>query len=202
MENFLWVLVWLSETGLSISGIFRFLLQCCRVPWDFVGHTCRRVHLQRFLCRKLTLGRQLSLEPSVLWGPFSLALLRAIQSVGYKAIQSAVKIRIDESINEKHSTFHCSRLRKSAENGDFFFEHLWFGRGLLEEWFSHESCGTTPFCEALGFVGVSFLADFSSVNSPRRFGCRGFDRKLGRLRILFQVHRYCHPTVRYSPLDW
>ena len=119
---------------------------------------------------------------------------------GIKRYKARLK-RIDGSINEKHSTFTvagCGNLLKTAIS---FFEHLWFGRGLLEEWFSHESCGKTPFCEVLGFVGVTFVADFSSVNSPSRFGCRGFDRKLGRLRILFQVHRYCHPTVRYSPLD-
>ena len=91
----------------------------------------------------------------------------------YKAIQSAVKK--DWRIN-KRETFDfpqwqvagiCWKRRLLSLDTFGLVEAYW------EEWFSYESCGKTPSCEALGLVGVPFVADFSSVNSSRRFGYRG-----------------------------
>ena len=105
------------------SEIHHLLVQFYRALLGLLG-TLERVQLQRFLCRTVAFVGHISVESSELCKHFDQAPLRAMQSVGIKRYKAWSK-RIDGSINEKHSSFHCGELRESAENGDnFLWAHL------------------------------------------------------------------------------
>ena len=111
--------VGLAEAAFSLSSeIHHLLVQFYRALLGLLD-TLERVHVQRFLCRKFALVVHISVESSELCKHFDQAPLRAMQSVGIKRYKAWSK-RIDGSINEKHSSFHCGGLRESAGNCDNF----------------------------------------------------------------------------------
>ena len=77
------------------------------------------------------------MKSSELCKRFGQAPLRTMQSVGIKRYKAWSK-RIDGSINEKHSSYHCGEVRESAGNGDnFLWTHLFCqidGITFYESW--------------------------------------------------------------------
>ena len=161
----------MAEAAFSFSWIHHLLVQFYRALLGLLG-TLERVHLQRFLCQEYALVLQMSVKSSELCKHFDQAPLRAMQSVGIKRYKAWSK-RTDGSITEKHSSFHYGELRESAGNGDnFLWAHLFFSDGKNNV--PMKAGGRARFFEALFcLIGVFSVAEFSSMNSSRWFGCTG-----------------------------
>ena len=127
METVLYFSVGLAEAGLAWSEIHHLLVQFYRALSGLLG-TLERVHQQPFLCRKLALVLQISVKSSELCKRFDQAPVRARQSVGIKQYKAWSK-RIDGSINERHSSFHCGGLRNLLETAITFSWCICFMRG-------------------------------------------------------------------------
>ena len=124
--------VGLAEAALSFSWIHDLLVQFYRALLGLLG-TLEWLHLLRFLCRKFALVLHISEKSSELCKRFDQAPVRGRQSVGIKQYKAWSK-RIDGSINERHSSFHCGGSRESAGNGDnFLLAHLFHER-LMGSW--------------------------------------------------------------------
>ena len=87
--------VGLAEAALSFSWIHQLLVQFYRVLLGLLG-TLERVHLQRFLCRKVAFVRRISVESSELCKHFDQAPLHAMQSVGIKRYKAWSKGLTDQ----------------------------------------------------------------------------------------------------------